>query len=44
MTGLSAKLRDLIASTDDDAATQDLYVEVQRGIDKRAWMLDAHVR
>ncbi len=44
MTGLSAKLRDLIASTEDDMATQDLYIEVQRGIDKRAWMLDAHVR
>lgn len=44
LTGLSAKLRDLIASTEDDMATQDLYIEVQRAIDKRAWMLEAHTR
>ncbi len=28
--------------TEDDLATQDLYIEVVRGIEKRAWMVEAH--
>jgi starvation-inducible DNA-binding protein len=28
---------------DDDIATQDIYVEVIRGLDKWAWMLEAHL-
>jgi starvation-inducible DNA-binding protein len=37
-------LRELAASTEDDLATQDLYIEVIRGLEKRAWMLEAHAR
>lgn len=28
---------------DDDIATQDIYVEISRGLDKWAWMLEAHL-
>jgi starvation-inducible DNA-binding protein len=28
---------------DDDIATQDIYVEMIRGLDKWAWMLEAHL-
>ena len=28
---------------DDDLATQDIYIEVIRGLDKWAWMLEAHL-
>lgn len=28
---------------DDDLATQDIYIEVMRGIEMRAWMLEAHI-
>lgn len=28
---------------DDDMATQDLYIEIIRGLDKWAWMLEAHL-
>lgn len=28
---------------DDDIATQDIYVEIIRGLDKWAWMLEAHL-
>jgi DNA-binding ferritin-like protein len=27
----------------DEAATQDVYVEVVRGIEKQRWMLEAHL-
>ena len=41
---LCGTLRDLAASTEDDLGTQDLYIEIIRGLEKRAWMLEAHVR
>jgi DNA-binding ferritin-like protein len=27
----------------DEAATQDVYIEVVRGIEKQRWMLQAHL-
>lgn len=43
LCGLSARLQDMIHSTEDDLTTQDMYIEFQRTLDKRAWMLDAHL-
>lgn len=43
MTQVSALLRDVIHRTEDDLNTQDLYIAIQRDIDKRAWMLEAHL-
>lgn len=40
---LVAELRDGIALSTDEAATQDLYIEVTRGIEKQRWMLLAHL-
>lgn len=37
-------LRELAASTEDDMGTQDLYIEIIRGLDKRAWMVESHLR
>lgn len=28
---------------DDEIATQDVYIEILRGLEKRAWMLEAHL-
>jgi starvation-inducible DNA-binding protein len=36
-------LRYAIGASGDDLVTQDIYVEVARGIDKQAWMLRAHL-
>jgi starvation-inducible DNA-binding protein len=35
--------RDFGNGLDDDIATQDIYVELIRGLDKWAWMLEAHL-
>jgi len=35
--------RDFGGGLDDDIATQDIYVEIIRGLDKWAWMLEAHL-
>ena len=43
LTAMSARLHDLIHATEDDLNTQDLYISIQRTIDKRAWMLEAHL-
>jgi starvation-inducible DNA-binding protein len=43
MHEVSVMLQNLVKATEDDLATQDLYIELIRGIDKRAWMLTAHV-
>jgi starvation-inducible DNA-binding protein len=40
---LVSALRDGIALSTDEAATQDLYIEVTRGIEKQRWMLLAHL-
>lgn len=43
MHQVSVMLQNMVHATEDDLATQDLYIEVIRGMDKRAWMLTAHV-
>ena len=35
--------REYAANLDDDLATQDIYIEIIRGLDKWAWMLEAHL-
>lgn len=36
-------MREAALSMDDEQATQDIYLEVIRGLDKWAWMLEAHL-
>jgi starvation-inducible DNA-binding protein len=40
---LTAELRQAMDASADEAATQDVYVEVVRGIEKQRWMLQAHL-
>ncbi len=40
---LVTDLRDGMALATDEAATQDLYIEITRGIEKQRWMLLAHL-
>jgi starvation-inducible DNA-binding protein len=40
---LTAELRKAMDSSADEAATQDTYIEVVRGIEKQRWMLQAHL-
>lgn len=37
------KSREFAAGLDDDLATQDIYIEAIRGLDKWSWMLEAHL-
>ena len=37
------RMRRSAASMDDELATQDIYIEVIRGLEKWAWMLEAHL-
>jgi len=37
-------LRDNLTGTERDLATQDIYTEIARGIEKQRWMLQAHLR
>lgn len=39
----SERMRKSASSMDDELATQDIYVEIIRGLDKWAWMLEAHL-
>lgn len=39
----SEQARGFASELDDDLGTQDLYVEIIRGLDKWAWMLEAHL-
>jgi len=41
--GLTAELRKAMDSSADEAATQDVFIEVVRGIEKQRWMLQAHL-
>ncbi len=43
LVAASAQAREFSEGLDDDMATQDVYVEVMRGLDKWAWMLEAHL-
>jgi len=40
---LTTELRTAMDATADEAATQDVYIEVVRGIEKQRWMLQAHL-
>ena len=40
---LAADLRQAMDDSADEAATQDVYTEVVRGIEKQRWMLQAHL-
>jgi starvation-inducible DNA-binding protein len=40
---LTAELRNAMDASADEAATQDVYIEVVRGIEKQRWMLQAHL-
>jgi starvation-inducible DNA-binding protein len=42
LIGAAEALRKSANTMEDDQATQDLYIEIIRGVEKRAWMLDAH--
>ena len=39
----SEQTRGFASGLDDDLATQDIYVEMLRGLDKWAWMVEAHL-
>ena len=40
---LDSDLRRLMTETADEPATQDVYIEIVRGIEKQRWMLQAHL-
>jgi starvation-inducible DNA-binding protein len=40
---LTTELRKAMDGSADEAATQDVYIEVVRGIEKQRWMLQAHL-
>ncbi len=40
---LAADLRDAMDASAGDLLTQDVYIEVARGIEKQRWMLQAHL-
>jgi starvation-inducible DNA-binding protein len=40
---LTAELRKAMDASADEAATQDVYIEVVRSIEKQRWMLQAHL-
>ncbi len=43
LVSTSQALQELASEIEDDLATQDTLIEVIRGLDKWAWMLDAHL-
>jgi starvation-inducible DNA-binding protein len=40
---LDSDLRQAMNTTADEPATQDIYIEIVRGIEKQRWMLQAHL-
>ncbi|GIW09652.1 MAG: DNA starvation/stationary phase protection protein Dps [Chloroflexi bacterium] len=38
------QIRKEIEASDADLATQDIYLEIARGLEKQRWMLQAHLR
>jgi starvation-inducible DNA-binding protein len=40
---LDGELRQAMNDTADEMATQDVYIEIVRGIEKQRWMLQAHL-
>ena len=43
LDALTAELRHAMDTTANEPATQDVYIEVVRGIEKQRWMLQAHL-
>ncbi|MGE5597240.1 MAG: Dps family protein, partial [Hyphomicrobiales bacterium] len=43
MLAAAESFRTLASSLDDELATQDLCIEIMRGLEMRAWMVDAHL-
>ncbi|MEX2080002.1 MAG: DNA starvation/stationary phase protection protein Dps [Dehalococcoidia bacterium] len=43
MHATAEDLRTAAGETEDDPATEDLYIEVIRGLEKYAWMVEAHL-
>lgn len=43
LVSTSQALQELASDIEDDLATQDTLIEVIRGLDKWAWMLDSHL-
>lgn len=39
----SERMRQSAGTMDDELGTQDIYVEIIRGLDKWSWMLEAHL-
>lgn len=44
MLAVAERIRTSADDVEDDIVTEDLYIEVIRGLEKRAWMLDAHLK
>jgi DNA-binding ferritin-like protein len=40
---LTGELRQQMNETSSELATQDVYIEVVRGMEKQRWMLQAHL-
>jgi starvation-inducible DNA-binding protein len=43
LDALTAELRHAMDAAADEAATEDVYIEVVRGLEKQRWMLQAHL-
>jgi starvation-inducible DNA-binding protein len=43
LDALTAELRHAMDAAADEAATEDVFIEVVRGIEKQRWMLEAHL-
>jgi starvation-inducible DNA-binding protein len=43
VTTLAARIRDRAEATGEDLATQDIFVEILRGLEKQRWMIRAHL-
>jgi starvation-inducible DNA-binding protein len=41
--GAANQMRETAKGLEEDLVTQDLYIEIIRGLDMRAWMLEAHL-
>jgi len=39
----SEQMREQAKGLEDELATQDMYIEIIRGVEMRSWMLDAHL-
>ncbi len=44
VTGLASRVRERAEAAGEDLATQDLFIEILRGLEKQRWMIRAHLR